>query len=335
MSKQKLNLKRLSEVIGVAPCTISRVLNGQARKYRISEKTEQKVLRKARELGYKPNYFAQSMNIGRTYTIGVVFANTVDAYLGSIMEGLESELRNTEYQMVVATCENSPEIEHLEIDRMLHRKVDGIIIYPSAMPLGVPYPTKHLAQPRDKFVPYVVIGRQIDLPTDHILFDDYAAGKAAAERLLAAGCKRFGFASLPIECKADQDRENGFIQTLRENGVPADAITVIGAREKITQSQIAKLAKVDGIFGVNASVVIDCAHGLQPTRSIADMHLELIGDMPAHLQLDSHLQIQPMPARQMGGAAARQLLKRMKEPDAAPETIRLPWPPPHSDSGLP
>ena len=35
------------------------------------------------------------------------------------MEGVESFIRDTEYQMVVATCENNPDLEKEEIRRML------------------------------------------------------------------------------------------------------------------------------------------------------------------------------------------------------------------------
>ena len=206
---KNINIKQLSEIVGVSPSTVSRILSGNAAKYRIAAATEKRVMEKAAELGYRHNYFAHTLNTGRTFNIGLIFANKIDSFLGSIMEGVESRLRSTKYQMVVATCENKLAWEQEEIDRMFYRQVDGIIIYPSAPPIGQKYPTEHLRSQGAKDIPLVVVGRQIAIDTDHVLFSDYEAGKRAAENFLASGCKTFAFITLKIECAANCQRGAG------------------------------------------------------------------------------------------------------------------------------
>jgi len=322
-----MNIKKLSAELGVSVCTVSRVLSGKARQYRIAEATEKKILAKACEIGFRPNYFAYSLNTGRTNTVGMIFANTIDNFLGSIMEGVESELRGTDFQMVVATCENNPAIEKLEIERMLHRRVDGIIIYPSAMPPGQWYPVEHIRRPDDKWMPYVIIGRQVEFEADHILFDDEVAGVRAAERLLAAGCRRFGLVTLPMECSANDGRIKGYLGALRNHGVPDTAIMTVCLRTPVDTADLAQLADIDALFGVNDISVMRCIEHLGRIRPLAGLRCEIIGTRPIFgppLGVSAHYQI--MPAREMGCVAARHLLQLMDTPAQPQRTVRLPWP---------
>ena len=54
------------------PGTISAALNDSAAARAIPEHTKRRILEAARELNYKPNYFARSLRLQRTYTIGVI-----------------------------------------------------------------------------------------------------------------------------------------------------------------------------------------------------------------------------------------------------------------------
>ncbi|OGV74725.1 MAG: hypothetical protein A3K19_32975 [Lentisphaerae bacterium RIFOXYB12_FULL_65_16] len=321
-----LNIRKLSASLGVAPSTVSRVLGGKARQYRISESTEQRVLAKARELGFRPNYFAHSLNTGRTHTVGLIFANTIDDFLGSIMEGTEAELRGTEYQMVVATCENDPALERLAMERMCHRQVDGIILYPSAMPVGRRYPTGHLRQMAEMCLPCVVIGRKVGDGVDHVLFDDEVAGKLAAERFLAAGCREFGLVTLPIECSANRGRVQGCVEALRRHGVPDGAIVTVGADTPFEPGDVARLVDIDALFGVNTHVALECAQFLSRLRPLVGLRIEAFGASPVYGKLDAHVRLQPMPAREMGRTATRLLLERIDDPKRPRRILRLPWP---------
>jgi LacI family transcriptional regulator len=323
-SDEKINIGTLSRLLDVSSSTVSRVLSGKAKKYRISKDTEKRIVEKAGELGFRPNYLAHSLNAGKTHNIGLVFANSIDLFLGSIMEGVESFLRDTEYQMVVATCENDPELEKKEMERMSYRQVDGIIIYPSAVGLKSRYSTDHLKLSGKKEIPIVVIGRKVDLYSDCILFSDYDAGRQAAELFLSSGMKNFGIVTQPIKCSAVAEREKGYVETLLKNGINVKNIHIAGKDETPFDAQLGKLRKIDCIFGVNTGLLIKYVSGL--SIDINSLMLQGVGREDVVRQLKINITDRDMPSREMGIRAAETLLWRMKNPHADYRTTYLEWP---------
>lgn len=321
--KTKLNIKKISELTSVAPSTVSRILSGKARQHRISPKTEKRVLEIAEKLGFRPNYFAHSLNTGKTHTIGLVFANTVDTFLGGIMEGVEAFLRDTEYQMVVATCENDPELEKKEIERMRYRQVDGIILYPSAATADKRYDTSHLVHSDERSIPYVVIGRKIDFPADHILFSDYEAGAEAAESFIKKGYETFAVVTTRLKCSANKERIRGFLEYLEKQGIQKRNIEVV--KGDPSPGQLEKLKTIDCFWGVNTAILLNLATILSSSRDVAKIPLCSVGEpeFPHLLKLD--LQIFRMPAKKMGIMAAERLLAKIDDPNLSTIVQHVPW----------
>jgi len=327
MAAERINIKTLSQLLGVAPSTVSRILSGKARQYRIAAGTEEKVLAKARELGFRPNYFAHSLNTQKTFNIGLVMANRVDTFLGSIIEGVESRLRHTEYQMVLATCENNPELEQAELQRMCYRQVDGIVIYPSALAEENPAQQAYLGEIAASGMPLVVIGRDIKIAADKVLFADYQGGVDAANAYLAAGCRRFGVVALPECCHSDRQRLQGFCDTLRQHGVAAEAVIEITSEPATLAVEAGRLREVDCLWGVHTGDTLLTVKALSRFRDIAALQLRGLGDEPGLDLLPFRFTAQPMPSRRMGETAADFQLERIDGAGMPPRTAVLPWPP--------
>jgi len=328
MADERINIKSLSRLVGVAPSTVSRILSGKARQYRIAAETEAKVMEKARELGFRPNYFAHSLNTRKTFNIGLVMANRVDSFLGAIIEGVESRLRDSEYQMVLATCENNPDLEQAELHRMRYRQVDGIVIYPSAAAEENPAQQKYLGEIVAEGIPLVIIGRDIKIAVDKVLFDDYRSGVDTALAYLAAGCRRFGVIALPECCYSDRQRLQGFCDTLRQHGIAPEAIVEIIADGETIEQEAAKLLNVDCLWAINTGLTLQSLRVLGKLRDISRLQLRGLGIEPFIDLLPFNFVTQPMPSRQMGEQAAAFLLDRINStiPPAA-RTLVLPWPP--------
>ncbi len=324
---QKITIKTLSEASGVSTSIVSRILSGKAHQYRIADKTTQKVLAIAKKLNYRPNYFAKSLNSAQTFNIGVIFANIIDAFLGSIMEGVESRLRGTDYQMVVATCDNSPELERMELDRMFYRQVDGIIIYPSALTFDTNYPTEHFQQQKQN-TPLVVIGRKIPVEADFILFSDYEAGAEAAEIFLEAGCHRFAAAHFPIKCSSDHDRIKGFTETLEKAGVNKNNIIISAANADgmPSEKELKRLEGIDALFAINSSLAINYADMLKRSNLTSNLKCYSLGIDPYQRMLPVSGTFRPMPGREMGWQAAETLLRHIESDNHKRSIKRLAWP---------
>ncbi len=68
----KNTLLTVSEQTGYSVSTVSRVLSGKARKYRISREAEEKITAEAERLNYQPNLIAQTLRTQQSKTIGLL-----------------------------------------------------------------------------------------------------------------------------------------------------------------------------------------------------------------------------------------------------------------------
>lgn len=319
-----MNIKMISALCGTSACTVSRVLSGRAAEFRISEATAQHIREVAGKANYRPNYLARSLNTGRTFNIGLVFANTVDNYLGNIMEGVESHLRGTEYQTVVATGENDIRLQDLALRRMLHRLVDGIILYPQALPSGRTYELPEPVGKPKRHAPIVLIGRAIPVERDQVMMRDYEVGVETARYFLDLGCRRFACLTRPTNCSSDRGRQRGFTETLRKAGIPASRRLVVEEADGPSAEGLRKIQSADALFGVNSRLLLDTVMGLRALKDVRSLRLVSVGAVEGGAFMDLQLRTWTIPGRQIGAQAARLLLWRLEHPAAPWEKVEIP-----------
>src|ERR1700736_3494394 len=93
----KVTLKTIATHLGLTPGTVSAALNNSAAARSIPEHTKQRILAAAPELNYRPNFFARSLRLQRTFTIGVIAEEIGDAYGSMIISGIEQHLRQNNF----------------------------------------------------------------------------------------------------------------------------------------------------------------------------------------------------------------------------------------------
>ena len=91
MEQQKrVTIKELSKLMGVSTTTITNALTGQPN---VSEKKREEIIKKAKELGYRPNQYARAM-VRNGFKIGVITADEPHEFMTylemGITEGLEA-----------------------------------------------------------------------------------------------------------------------------------------------------------------------------------------------------------------------------------------------------
>ncbi|WP_460493180.1 LacI family DNA-binding transcriptional regulator [Dactylosporangium cerinum] len=112
---------------GVSRTTASFVLTDR-RDMRISADAEQRVLRAARELDYRPNLTARSLRTRVTQTIGLV-SDTIatDAFAGQIIRGSTATALTRQHLLFIGETEGDPATEKRLVQDMLDRGVDGFL----------------------------------------------------------------------------------------------------------------------------------------------------------------------------------------------------------------
>src|ERR1700746_4011175 len=118
-------MKDIADDLGVSLMTVSKALRGHVD---ISEDTRRRILSRARELKYQPNWIARSLATQRTFIVGLVIPDLMHSFFAEIANGLTRELAPLGYQIVLANSEENAETERRELDLLLARNVDGLVV---------------------------------------------------------------------------------------------------------------------------------------------------------------------------------------------------------------
>lgn len=131
-SGASITIDTIASASGKSRTTVSAVLRGEAQKYRISPETTELIRETAERLGWRPNFFARSLNKKKTHTIGVVFPDVFERFMGETVRGIESALQAADYRMLLSTSRFDWREEIKTIENFQYRGVDGFLIVPCA-----------------------------------------------------------------------------------------------------------------------------------------------------------------------------------------------------------
>lgn len=93
-----ITVKEIARICGVSPSTVSNILNG---KTNMSEETRQKVLGTIKEIGYQPNFFAQSMRKQNSHIISIITEDLTQFGTSSIVESVMAYCEDHDYRAIL------------------------------------------------------------------------------------------------------------------------------------------------------------------------------------------------------------------------------------------
>src|SRR5580658_3274351 len=86
---RQVTLKMVADRVGLTKGTCSAVLNKTAASRSVPPHTQERILAAARELNYRPSFYARNLRVKRTYMIGVVAEEIGDVYGSLVISGIE------------------------------------------------------------------------------------------------------------------------------------------------------------------------------------------------------------------------------------------------------
>jgi len=248
-----VRMKDIADDLGVSLMTVSKALRGHVD---ISEETRDRVLRRVRELKYQPNWVARSLATRRTYIVGLVIPDLMHSFFAEVATGLTKGVSASGYQVVVANSDEDPETERKEIEALLARGVDGLVVasalrdWKSGMPEAL----------RNGKVPYVLIDRMPPrMAVNYVGTRDEDVGALATSHLIEQGCKRLAHIRGP-ETPNSLRRLQGFRRTLKKLGKQyfPEYIAIGGRSDEGGYRAMKELVKLkrppDGVFCYNDPV---------------------------------------------------------------------------------
>lgn len=199
-----MNIGDIAELAGVSRAAVSRYLNNGY----LSEEKRLKISKVIEETGYKPSITAQMLRTKKTRLIGVVLPRIRSDSISSIVEGIESVLEKTGYEMLLACTDNSPEKELNYLETLLNRNVDGIIL------VATVFTEAHRALLSGFRIPLVIIGQKIS--GFHCVYhDDRGAGRELTELMISRGKKKILYIGvLKEDVAVGSERLKGYLEAM-------------------------------------------------------------------------------------------------------------------------
>lgn len=216
-------LKSIAEQVGTSVSTVSRVLNHKSDRYRISKKTEDKILKVAKKLSYSPNQLARGLRLKRTNTLGYIIPDISNPFFSSIAKSVEKSARVQGYSIILCDSEENTEIETESLRLLLDRKVDGLIISP------VGQEVKHLMETYKKNIPIVLIDRYFsELKMPYVASDNYNGAYEAVEFLINNGHTRIACIQGLKNTSINNDRIKGYMDAHKAYNIQIDEKLIVG-----------------------------------------------------------------------------------------------------------
>jgi DNA-binding LacI/PurR family transcriptional regulator len=130
--KKPVNLRTVAERVGLAPCSVSAVLNHTPASQAIPQSTKDRVFRAAAELNYRPNLWARSLRTKRTRMVAAIASDFGRSHIARVIAGLQSRLHRRGYLLALGTLEARE--SHPACALFQQRGIEGIIAVDAAVP---------------------------------------------------------------------------------------------------------------------------------------------------------------------------------------------------------
>ncbi len=250
-----VTLKQIAEELGISITTVSKALKEYPD---VSKKTRKLVRETASMLNYKPNSFAVNLRTKESKTIGLIIPEIVHHFFSSVIKGIISQAEKKGYLVITLQSNESYELEKKQIDLLLSKRVDGILI---SLANGTG-DFKHITEVIEQETPIVMFDKIAKtVKCSKVIIDDRKAAYKATQHLINIGCKRIAHFRGPLLPQNSIDRFLGYKQALIDNNLSYDASLVYLLNDmsfeegKFYANQLLKDHKdVDGIF-INTDLV--------------------------------------------------------------------------------
>ena len=213
-----IKLEDVARRLGVSKATVSLALNGSPR---VNERTRERVLAAAREMGYHPNPYARRLVTQKSRLVGLIVPDIENVYYASLVRHVSDALNRAGYALSVATSSNARLTERKIIGEMLESRVDALLLAPVNAPGGS---TAYLSAADDAGVPLLfVTSIYVGLTRPCVMCDLYGGMKALMARLYERGRRRIVLLTGPRDVYCLDLRERGWRDFLVEHSLPAEA----------------------------------------------------------------------------------------------------------------
>jgi LacI family transcriptional regulator len=308
---------------GVSVSTVSHVVNGTRH---VNEDTMQLVQGAIQSLGFVPNAVARSLARSSTDAIGIAISISTNYYFNDIVSSIERACSQIGQLVFLCDTQNDPETELKVVREFVQRRVDGVILAPSADPEN--RAIEFLIASK---MPFVLVDRLTSEKADGVCLQNVEAMETLVDHLVGHGHRRIGLITGEPGFKSTMERGEGYVRALKKHGIPVDRALMCEGNATSEEARIsarrlfALKDRPTAIASGNNLATIGVMKAVHDSALRIPDDLALIGfdDFEWADCFEPRLSVIAQPSEAIGMRAAEMLAARIKTPLREPEHIRL------------
>jgi DNA-binding LacI/PurR family transcriptional regulator len=315
------SLKMLADELGLAPATVSLVLNDSPVAATISAETKERIFAAARKFNYRPNFFARCLRTKRSFTVGVMVPEVSEGYNATVLSGIEDHLLQEGYFYFVASHRFQPDLidEYSQLFR--DRSVDGLIVVNAPWHLDLP-------------IPVVTVSSHHKVKSvTSIVLDHNRAAEVALKHLAKLGHRKIAFIKGQEFVPDTAVRWKAIVEVAGKMGLTISPKLVVQIERnspspqlgyEVAQELIAAREPFTALFAFNDILAMGAIRALHESGLRVPEDVSVVGfdDIESAAYQSPGLTTVQQPLRKMGRMAAETVLRRVLRPSA--ETDRMP-----------
>ncbi len=310
--ERKVTLRTIADHLNLTPGTVSAALNNSSAARSIPEHTKQRILAAARELNYRPNFFARSLRLQRTYTIGVIAEEIGDAYGSLIISGIEQHLRQNNFFFLTVIHRHDKKLLQTYSQMLQARGVEGFITVDTSITEPPSLPT------------VAVAGHQRVPGVTNIVLDHKHAARMALEHLHELGHEEIAFVKGQTFSSDSAVRWDAIVETSQELGIrirPELTVQIEGTDSTpgigypVGKQLLARKRPFTAVFAYNDISAIGAIWAFREAGLRVPQDVSVVGfdDIPGAAFANPGLTTVRQPLLRMGQIAAQTLIDRIEE----------------------
>jgi DNA-binding LacI/PurR family transcriptional regulator len=312
----------IAEHAGVSRSAVSRTFTPGAS---VSSAVRARVLEAAGQLGYRVNRLAQSLTNARSNIVGLVGADLHQPFHAEYLATLSAALLADGFQCMLLNAANAERDMGAIIERVLEYRVCAIVVMN-----GTP-PSHIVKECLGNGVPVILVNKPMPgFAVDTVVTDHAGGGRAAADQLLAAGCRRLAVVSSGARTASLVGRLEAFRDRAAEAGVPVrvwqEGPTDYAAGREAALAMLADDA-IDGAFCVTdllALGFLDAARFDRSRRVPDDLSVIGFDDIPQAAWNAYQLTTFRQPVRLLTNQVMQVIRQRAENPETPHAVFTLP-----------
>jgi DNA-binding LacI/PurR family transcriptional regulator len=317
-----VTLKAVAQYLNLTPGTVSAVLNDAPSARSIPEETKNRIRAAAKELNYRPNFFARTLRNKRTYTIGVIAEEIGDSYGSAIISGIEQHLRKSGYFFLTVAHRHDPELLSRYSQILSERGVEGIITVDTTVRDSPMLPT------------VAVAGHRQLKGVTNIVLDHHQAAILALTHLKELHHERIAFMKGNPLSSDSKDRWEAILDVAGQWGLKIDPDLVVQINSDdatpmlgypFARELLGRKKPFTALFAYNDISAIGAIRALQEDGLRVPQDVSVMGfdDIPGAAFHTPSLTTVRQPLNRMGEVAAQSLLERIEGMKEYPSEIAI------------